>query len=33
MNNGVKCVFLSHMGGPISTHNNVVRNFEALKNI
>ena len=33
MNNGVKCVFLSHMGGPVSTHNNAGRNVEALKNI
>ena len=33
VNNGVKCVFLSHMGGPVSTHNNAVRNVEALKNI
>ena len=33
MNNGVKCVFLLHMGGPVSTHNNAVRNVEALKNI
>ena len=33
MNNGVKCVFLSHMGGPASTHNNAVRNVETLKNI
>ena len=31
MNNGVKCVFLSHMGGPVSTHNNAVRSVEALK--
>ena len=33
MNNGVKCVFLSHMGGLVSTHNNAMRNVEALKNI
>ena len=33
VNNGVKCVFLSHMGGPVSTHNNVVRNVGVLKNI
>ena len=26
-------VFLSHMGGPVSTHNNAVRSVEALKNI
>ena len=32
VNNEVKCIFLSHMGGPVSTHNNVVRNVEALKN-
>ena len=33
VNNGVKCVFLSHMGGLVSTHNNAVRSVEALKNI
>ncbi|XP_038681328.1 zinc finger MYM-type protein 1-like [Tripterygium wilfordii] len=33
VNNGAKCVFLAHMGGPTSPHNNAVRNVEALKNI
>ncbi|XP_038699623.1 zinc finger MYM-type protein 1-like [Tripterygium wilfordii] len=33
VNNRAICVFLAHMGGPTSLHNNAVRNVEALKNI
>ncbi|XP_038699208.1 uncharacterized protein LOC119996592 [Tripterygium wilfordii] len=33
VNNRARCVFLAHMGGPTSLHNNAVRNVEALKNI